>query len=66
MSPTPEDEKGDLLDYAWAVIANVGHKIGGWEVQDPEWVEGAERWRDRFFAYVKDRAPADPTSEEAQ
>jgi hypothetical protein len=48
-SPTEPSADG-LLEEAWGVIANVGHKLGGWDAQDPEWVAAAERWRDRWHA----------------
>ena len=51
LATTPLD---DLVYDAWAVIANVGHKQGGWEAQDPEWVEAAIRWRDRFHESLRD------------
>ena len=38
----------DLLDTAWGVIANVGTRSGGWDTEHPEWVQAAERWRDRW------------------
>jgi len=38
----------DHLELAWGVIANAGHRQGGWETQDKEWVEAAERWRDTW------------------
>lgn len=38
----------DHLELAWCVIANAGHKQGGWLTQDKEWVESAERWREKW------------------
>ena len=40
----------DLLDAAWAVIANVSG--GVWDAQSAEWRETAERWRDKYFAQL--------------
>jgi hypothetical protein len=37
----------DLLAEAWGVIANVNR--GRWGDQSKEWVEAAERWRDKWF-----------------
>lgn len=39
----------DSMEAAWGVIANVGHKQGNWEAQDPEWRGIAERWRDNHW-----------------
>lgn len=47
---SPDD---DLAYWAWTIIANVGHNLGGWEVQDPEWVEAAEKWRDAFHTSLE-------------
>lgn len=38
----------DLLSDAWAVIANAGVHHGNWDAEHPDWVEAAERWRDRW------------------
>lgn len=43
------DEAGDIIMGAWAVIANVGHKQGGWDDQDDEWLSCARKWRDEQF-----------------
>ena len=40
----------DLTYWAWTIIANAGHNQGGWDAQDPEWVEAAEKWRDAWHA----------------
>jgi hypothetical protein len=42
----------DHLELAWGVIANAGHRQGGWETQDKEWVEAAERWRDTWHEMI--------------
>lgn len=39
----------ECIEDAWAVIANVGHRQGGWEEQHPEWLAAAKRWRDRWL-----------------
>ena len=36
----------DAVEVAWGVIANVGHRQGGWEKQDKEWLDAAILWRD--------------------
>ncbi len=41
------DEKEDLLEAAWGVIANVGWSG---EPKSPGWQEAAERFRDNYFA----------------
>lgn len=38
----------DLLADAWGVIANAGLHHGNWDAEHPDWVEAAERWRDRW------------------
>ncbi len=47
--PTIQDE---LLYQAWAVIANAGSGMGGWEHESGEWVKAAERWRDQWHSYL--------------
>lgn len=42
----------DHLELAWGVIANAGHRQGGWGTQDKEWVEAAERWRDTWHEMI--------------
>lgn len=49
----PPVDGADLAYWAWTIIANVGHKIGGWGAQDPEWVSAAERWRDAFHESIR-------------
>ncbi len=48
-------EADDLLEMAWVIIANGGVHKGGWESQDPEWVEAATNWRDEYFGYLDER-----------
>lgn len=43
-------ERGKLLEWAWAVIANAGG--GNWGTQPKEWQEGAAKWRDEFHNKV--------------
>ncbi len=48
---TNPDELHDLLYVAWGVIANAGMKTGrGWDSEHPEWVNAAERWREKWHA----------------
>jgi hypothetical protein len=58
------DTATDLLYRAWTVIANAGHHRGGWDVEHPEWVEAAEKWRDAWLALDiqagPPEAPLDP------
>jgi hypothetical protein len=46
----------ELLQEAWGVIANAG-----WDEQErsPGWQEAAERWRDRYHAYLAVHGPSD-------
>jgi hypothetical protein len=48
----------DHLELAWGVIANAGHRQGGWETQDKEWVKAAERWRDTWHEMFIANTPA--------
>jgi len=41
----------DLLDTAWAVIANAGG--GNWTTEPKDWREAAEKWRDRYFDAIR-------------
>lgn len=50
------EELRDLLSDAWGVIANAG-----WDQASPEWVEAAERWRDRWHAVQPAQTDAQPT-----
>lgn len=43
----------NLIESAWGIIANVGHKQGNWEAQDPEWVQWAEAWRERYHTHLE-------------
>ena len=62
--PTTDTEENDmttterdLLYEAWAVIANAGG--GNWQDNEsPEWVEAAERWRDRWHGTLESK-PSD-------
>lgn len=42
-----------LVYDAWSVIADVGLHQGRWDVQHPEWVEAAVRWRNQFHRYIE-------------
>lgn len=46
-----DDEGSVLLEIAWGIIANAGG--GDWNKETPEWRGAAERWRDRYFDYLK-------------
>ena len=46
-SPQPSEGVDGLLYEAWGVIANAQ----GWN-EDSEWRQAAERWRDRWHAYL--------------
>lgn len=38
---------GDAVKAAWGLIANASG--GDWSKQSPEWVQAAERWRDKYL-----------------
>lgn len=59
--PADDPPPDDLAYRAWTIIANVGHRQGGWDAQDPEWVEAAIRWRDEFHdsLHAAERAQAE-------
>jgi hypothetical protein len=40
-------ESDDLLELAWAIIANAGG--GDWDKESEEWRNAAAKWRDRYF-----------------
>ncbi len=41
----------DLLELAWGIIANAGG--GDWEKESKEWQDAAIKWRDNYFATLK-------------
>ena len=52
----------DLLYEAWGVIANAGNAPTNWRINgttdhltplEREWVEAAERWRDKWHAHLE-------------
>ena len=42
-------EKDDLLEQAWVLIANGNN---GWDGTNLEWDQAAQRWRERYFAFL--------------
>jgi hypothetical protein len=46
------DRAEELCDWAWTIIANAGG--GDWDRETDEWRNSAERWRDRWHAYLAD------------
>jgi hypothetical protein len=42
-----ESSRIDLLETAWAIIANAGG--GDWEKESKEWQDAAVKWRDTYF-----------------
>jgi glutathione S-transferase len=56
--PPAGSDHCDLLDTAWGVIANAGMHNGGWDHEHPEWVDAAERWRDRWHELLKSHCAA--------
>ena len=40
------EERADILEWAWSVIANAGG--GNWKLETPEWQEVAAKWRDEY------------------
>ena len=44
------DSVEDLLEFAWAVIANAG--AGDWQRETEGWRGAALRWRDQYFAWL--------------
>lgn len=43
--------ESDLLDYAWAIIANAGG--GDWSKESKMWQDAATEWRDKYHALIK-------------
>ena len=41
----------DLLETAWGIICNAGE--GDWDKEHPTWKEAAEKFRTKYFAYMK-------------
>jgi len=50
----------DLLEFAWTVIANAGWQDAA---RSPGWQEAAERWRDRYHAFLPEMLSVTPESE---
>jgi len=46
-SPPSQFLEGDLLEWAWALIANASG--GDWRKESPEWKEAAVKWRDTWL-----------------
>ncbi len=46
---TESDEKDELLEFAWGIIANA--YSGDWEAARPRWKAAAEKWRDQWAAF---------------
>ena len=42
------DEKMDLLESAWGIIANAGG--GDWTTQTDDWQRAAARWREEYHS----------------
>ncbi len=53
---TAADAMADAAEMLWIVLANVSE--GDWTKQTPEWQEAAARWRDNYFAALKQTQPA--------
>lgn len=47
-----DDDVGNLLYRAWAVIANVGDITNPPDTCSPGWSEAAIRWRDDFHRWL--------------
>lgn len=45
-----EKDSVDLIEYAWAIIANGGG--GDWTKESTDWQGAAARWRDQFHAWL--------------
>lgn len=63
MEPTvveERDERDEMLDLAWGLIANAGGGRGDWGLESPEWVAAAERWRDRYVTPTMHDPPVAP------
>lgn len=56
-----EKKQKDLLDYAWAILANVSE--GDWEQQTKEWQDAAIKWRDDYGRLLKITSIADTVVE---
>lgn len=55
---TESDEKDELLEFAWGIIANA--YAGDWDKATPPWKSAAEDWRDRWAALsVKENLTGD-------
>ena len=50
---TDEDEKDDLLDYAWGIMANAHG--GNWSKATNQWQLAAEKWRDLYGKHLHQR-----------
>lgn len=53
-----KDEYFDALEWAWSIIASAGPQgcIGNWQKMDKGWVEAAEKWRDRWHGFLRQRS----------
>lgn len=43
----------DLLEYGWAILANVSD--GDWTKQSEDWQEAVMKWRDKYHEYLNSR-----------
>ena len=50
-SPPSQFFEGDLLEWAWAVIANASG--GDWTKESPEWQAAAAKWRDSWLKTLR-------------
>lgn len=61
---------GELWDHlmnAWGIIANAGPPgcLGNWKLMEPQWVDVAEKWRDKWHDMRKAlRVPLDQVIED--
>ena len=52
-----EDEKNELLEMAWGLIANA--YSGDWDKATNGWKPAAMRWRDRWFKLLPNHTKDD-------
>jgi hypothetical protein len=45
----------DMIEQAWNIIANAGLHQGGWDHENPEWIEAAIKFRDTHYHPWLDR-----------
>jgi hypothetical protein len=55
---TENGTTGNLLDFAWALIANAHG--GDWDRSLPAWKQAAERWRDEYRDWLASRPQLEP------